>query len=274
MVGRARALALIFLVSCFYSRVEAVELRPWFGNYLEFEFRSHLLYQNYKALARGADSIAHSSDDLFLDMSLGFVPDPQLSVEAEIECANTTHNHGVDHFSFTGRYMLLNDIAGDAISLVAGLTLQQAFIGSLRDMSSFHHGRSEAEFHLAVGKELCSNRFLWDSRLWAIGAFGFAEQGKPWLRANLGYDYRLAIYHELSVFAKTLWGMGNKKLNPYDFDGYGSLHHQSVDLGLRYTYLIEFFGSASIEYMHRVYARNFPAEAHLLMISVLYTFSL
>lgn len=58
------------------------------------------------------------------------------------------------------------------------------------------------------------------------------------------------------------------------FKGYGSIQHNSVNLGFRYTHLLEYFGSLSFEYKGRVYARNFPVYANIFLVELRYDFGL
>jgi hypothetical protein len=90
----------------------------------------------------------------------------------------------------------------------------------------------------------------------------------------LSYEKRVLEKHELKVFMDTLWGLGHKNLDLSHFHGYGQIQHQSIDLGLRYSYLLEYFGSASLEYSYRVHSRNFPLHAHRVMAQLFFTFGL
>lgn len=251
----------------------ATERQPWIGNYMEFEWRNSLRYQRYSFITSDSQFEHYSSQDFFLNMSLSNALDAQFSLEGEFVLAKTRHQRGVDHLRFTGRYVWLDDVAGDDISLTTGLSFTYAFLRALRDISSFHHGRGEGELFISFGKEMALEE-QWERRWWAVFGLGIAERGSPWLRGDLTYETRICMNHEWRAFVHTLWGLGHKKLHSDDFHGYGSIQHQSVDLGLRYTYLIDFFGSASAEYSYRVYARNFPAQTHQFLLSILYTFGL
>lgn len=263
--------ALLFALG---SQGFAAEVQPWLGNLYEFEWRNSLKYQQYSNVASPFQLVHYSSSDLFLTSSLSNTLAPEFSLEGEVTAANTRRQSGgIDHFSFTGRYLWLDDIAGDPISLVTGASFSQAFVPALEDVSSFHHGRSEAEFFLSVGKEIpCGD--VWMSRSWGMLGFGVAERGSPWVRTILAYEQRFCQRHELRGKVETLWGMGHGRLRPHHFHGYGSIQHQSVDFAVRYAYLIDFFGSVDLEYSYRVYARNFPDQTQCLKLSLLMTFGL
>ncbi len=261
------------LVTCTFNLLEATQYQPWLGNTLEFEWRTSLLYQNYSSLSSGGHYIKHPANNLFLDASLSNAFD-NFGGELEVVAASTRRQAGnIDHFKATGRVLWDDDIAGDPFTLTIGLSLSQAFWPAVRDVSSFHHGRGEAELFISVGQET-ADEIVWDSRWWAMTAFGAGDRGSPWVRIQFAYEKRYCVLHEFKIFLNTLCGLGHKRLKPHDFHGYGSIRHRSVDLGVRYTYVMEYFGSASLEYAYRVYGLNFPVNTHQVLAQILYTFGL
>ncbi|MBA3722161.1 MAG: hypothetical protein H0W88_07160 [Parachlamydiaceae bacterium] len=267
---------LTFCFTTFFSflfvEANGVESKPWVSNYLEFEWRNSLLYQTYQSVESSSKLVDHSSDDLFFTTNLSNAVDPDFSVEVELTAAKTRKQKGnVDNFRLAGRYVWLDDVAGDPITLTTGLCLTQAFLNSLNDISSFHHGRSEAEFFISVGKEtaLCD---MWQRRWWVVCGCGLAERGSAWIRGDVNYEYRLLKNHELRLFLNSLWGFGHKQLHFHHFHGYGSINHQSVDLGFGYTYVIDFVGSINAAYSYRVFEHNFPAQAQCVLLNFLYPF--
>lgn len=264
----------IFSFMSIYSG-HATEYQPWLGNYYEFELRSNLKYQGSGWLSSGSHLKKYTANNIFLNLSLcNAIPDPSCGVEFEVTEVRTRIQHGeIDNFKLTGRYLWQDDIAGDPFGLITGVSYIQAFKKSLKDPNSFHHGLYNAEFFLSVGKEN-PDEWLWGSRWWGVFVLGIAEQGSPWCRCNLDFDKRWFEKHEMSLFVHSLWGCGNKRIHLQDFHGYGPIKHQSIDLGMRYTYVLEYYGSASVEYSYRVYARNFPVYVHSVLAQILYTFGL
>lgn len=264
----------IFLFLFSFSEAIATEYQPWLGNFYEFELRSSAKYQGYAWLS--ADHLKkYSSNDVFLNLSLiNARPDPAMSGELELTQAKTRRQQGnIDQIKITGRYAWQDDIAGDPLSITFGFSYAQAFRWSLRDVSSFHHGYNNFELFVSIGKETPFESF-WKSRWWSILSLGVAERGSPWLRFHLYYEKLFAEKHALQTFLNSLWGLGHQKLHPKHFQGYGLVQHQSIDLGLRYTFLLQYYGSASLEYSYRIYARNFPCYTHQLLAQILYTFGL
>jgi hypothetical protein len=103
---------------------------------------------------------------------------------------------------------------------------------------------------------------------------GSAVKGSPWIDWKMAYAQKIHHNHEVEFFLQTLWGLGSKNIHPYHFQGYQSIHHQSVDLGMKYSYLIEFMGMASIEYTKRLYTKNFPYQTDRIQFSFDYPFGL
>lgn len=253
----------------------ATDLTPWLTKDLEFQSQLSGLFQFYPKIAAKHGSIHRSGNDQFYTFSLALSAF-DWSGEIESTLAHTRRqDYLCDNVRLTGRYRWLDDIPGDApFSLVTGLTLTQAFKHSLRDISSFHHGQFEAEAHIAIGKECSCERF-WSSRWWGVFALGHGNHGDPWLRTESAWEKNWWDTHQLRVFANSLWGLGNKRISTVNhFRGYGPIAHQSIDIGLRYTYLFEFSGIISFEYAYRPYASNFPENTSLLFARFLYPFGL
>lgn len=262
---------LLFLV----SKGEAVETQPWLGNVYEFEFRSDIRYQQYGRLSTGNGLKKQRANDVFINFSLSnALPDPPIGLELEITEAFTRKQSGdIDHLKLTGRYVWLDDVAGDSVSIITGVGYTQAFKKSLMDISSFHHGLYNTEFFISLGKET-SDSLLWSSRWWGTAIYAIAEQGSPWLSLRFDFQKRWVERHELALFFDGKMGLGGKHLHTHHFNGYGSVQHRSIDIGLMYRYVLDYFGYASIKYIYRPYASNFPVSTQQVVAEVLYTFGL
>lgn len=272
--GFTGSLIVIFHSLLFLPWSWAVNYQPWLGNVYEFEWQNDLIYQNFSKVASNSQLKKYSSNDFFLSSRLSNSKD-NYSLEGGFTLARTRKQMwDVDHLILTGKYVWWDDVAGDPLTLTTGLTLSECFVPALRDLSSFHHGRGEAELFISLGAETEQNGTLWLAKRWGVASIGISERGSPWLRGQLVYEFRLCTYHELGFQLLTLWGLGRERLRPHDFHGYGSIRHQSADVGVKYTYLIPFIGKFSLEYYYRPYARNFPAQAHQAVLSFLCTFGL
>jgi len=262
-----KLILLIFPLIC-----AGTDLKPWFGNDYEAEFRATILYQNYSSLATPDKNYKRNDNDTFSTLSAAY-PFKRYSGEFEATAAHTKHQSCCwDNYRFTGRYKWFDDIR-DQFSLVTSITIQEPMTRALNDVSSFHHGHLEGEFCLSYGKKYgypCSSDYIY--RWWNVLGVGSADQGSLWYRAEGTWECNIWDIHRFRVFGHILWGAGGNDLNPYDFHGYGSIRHRSADVGVRYEYRIPGWGSLNFQYAHRVYASNFPQQTNLLMFQYYYPF--
>lgn len=243
----------------------ATDLKPWFQKDCEVEIRATALYQNFNSIATPHHSRRYQGQDAFMTLSAEY-PFKRYCGEFEAMAAYTRHQKGRwDSFRFTGRYQWLNEIDQDPFSLVTGLTVIQPLSRALHDISSFHHGHIELEVHLSFGKQyhLHCNDYLY--RWWCILSYGTANVGSDWFRSDLACEYKYAEAHHFRGFMTTLTGWGHQDLCIHTFKGYGPIKHRSVNVGVRYSYEMDCWGTLSLEYARRVYAYNFPEDANFIL---------
>ncbi|MCE2983652.1 MAG: hypothetical protein LW832_08820 [Parachlamydia sp.] len=245
----------------------ATDYEPWIGPYGEVHWRNCLAFQHFTS--------PYYATNRFLNSSLSLTVKPDFSLEGEIVAANTRlQSGGIDHVRITGRYVWEDDVAGDPFTVTFGGGLIQTFDKASKDPSSFHHGHSEAEIFVTAGKEITQGE-IWVQRFWGVFSLGCApNRGSPWIRADFHTDKRLCGPHVITLYMKSLWGLGHQHLNPSHFTSYGPIQHQSIDLGIGYHYHIPFFGEATLDYKTRIHARNYPSNFNEIKISLLYTFGL
>lgn len=260
-------LALFFALP---GAIQATDLKPWYPRDFEIQAGATELLQYYQKIKSSEDMNHNHTLDSFTTLSAEAAAF-QYAAEVEMTLAHTKRqSFGCDNIRITGRYQLFNDACGDSLSSVVGLTAIQTFTNSLRDPSSFHHGIIEAEVFLSFGKET-SCLDLWLSRIWGLVGFGCGDHGKPWVHGHLEWEKNWLNTHYLRLIAETLWGLGSKNFHR-PFRGYGNIQHQSVDLGLGYSFQFDNEIKLSFDYSYRVYARNFPANANRLKLEFLYPF--
>lgn len=234
--------------------LEATDLSPWTG--YDLELHPRVVNQLQK----------HPShwDNLF---GVGIEGSYDVwQADIEVNMASTQKLlFGFDDLRLMGRYRWFDDVIGDPVTLTTGVTLIKPTHHSLRDPDLFHHGTFEGEAHAAVGKEWSYQQY-WTARLWGVGAFGMANRGYPWLRGNLGWERNWCDAQAIRLYVNTLWGLGHKTFHKHDFHGYGPIHHQSVDLGLDYSFQTIYNSTLTIGYAYRLYAKNFPKYVNTLSI--------
>lgn len=261
----------LFLCLFFTSLLQGIELKPWYSRALNVQGILDYRFQTYPSVATSHKNGHYSSDDQFVDGSFIFVYEPY-SIQIETLLANTKkRSFDWDNISLTLRYLCLDDNIGDPFSLTTGLTLGRAWREAVNDISSFHHGRNEAFFHVALGKQKIQGAsFL--SRWWTVLGIGTADRWTAWLVANAAYEWNYFEPHRFGIYVNSLWGCGTHALKVEDFGGYGPLDHRSVDIGIRYTYELDYYGSLNISYARRVYASNFPENTNQVVASYIYPF--
>jgi len=270
---------ILTLIACMPTLIFATELAPWFSTNLEIQSRLDAELYTYHSV-NGRGPYLHRNDCAkfyhgSLLLPFEYMIGEGFCAELEATVADTRYQDWrLDNMRLTARYKWLNDITGDPVSLVTGLTLTQAFTSSLRDISSFHHGRAEMEAHVSIGREVTSGA-SWKSRWWTLLAVGLADQGTEWIRTHSEWEKNWCDRHAAAIFLDTLWGMGSRSLHTLNhFHGYGLIRHQSVDLGLNYHYLTASGGTFEASYAYRVFARNFPQDSQLIKLSLIYPFGI
>ncbi|CDZ81183.1 hypothetical protein BN1013_01714 [Candidatus Rubidus massiliensis] len=247
--------------------------RPWNTRYAEFYPQIPYRLQTFKKIESNHQNYRYNSHDSFVSPSIALSVEP-FSLEFETELAKTRkRNFGLDHVSLTGRYQLTNDIIGDFLSIIGGIKWIRAISKAVKDPASFHHGKTEFEFFLTFGKELTKYND-WNNRWWVFTALGVADRGYPWLRGNLGWQFKHCQDHVFELYVKTLWGFGPKNFHLPHFKGYGHINHQSIDIGAAFEKRFDNEGTLRLEYRQRVFAKNFPKDTHQWIISYLYPFGL
>ncbi len=254
--------------------LNATDFKPWYPRNLELQPQATYSYQSYQTVDTVHGFAHRPAYNDFLDLSLSGAYS-QYAIELETLLAATRHrSFGFADLRFTGRYQWLDDVIGDPCTLTTGLTLTQVFSQSRHDNSFFYHGGIEVEAHVAAGRELSCREF-WQSRYWGVLGFGVADEGSPWVRANLSWEHNWWDTMSATVFLESLWGFGGEGLHlNKHFHGYGPIHHQSIDLGFRYSYTLECGGVATCGYARRFYALNCPRCVSEWCVSFLYPFGL
>ena len=265
---------LLFLAGC--SSLLGLELKPWFTPSFELQSRTTLQTQLYQSIDTRCGTVKRPAGNFFLDLELYTTLWPNWSVELEARTAATRHRtFGWDSLSFTGRYLWMDDVVGDPVSLTTGVTVYKVFRPARRDLSVFHHGGIECELHTAVGKEVSCGEF-WESRGWGVVGIGVGDLGAPWIRADANWEHNWCERHQLRLSLHSIWGLGQRSLRKRldHFHGYGSIQHYSIDAGLRYSWLLNHGIMLSAEYAFRIYAHNCPINVNFILFMLDYPLSL
>ena len=236
----------------------ATERAPWYGRAAELELRTTYGYGWYDRVDTGAGTVPRLSDDNYFNVSLAAALE-RWAGEVELLSAGTSfRDFAVSHGRGTVRYQLTNDCIGDPLSVTAGLSLTFPEASARRDISLGYHGDVEVDGHLAFGRELVCNP-CWLVRQWTVIGLGYAGRGAPWSSLECNLDAEWCAHHRLRAFVAGLVGWGDEDLVlPPLFRRYATVNHRSIDWGVAYEYVVDYWGTLNIDYCQRVYAPNYP----------------
>lgn len=255
--------------------LNALDMEPWFCNLWEFNFTPSYTYSRYRDVQNGHPQLKSTSNDHLLIFDLSVSPLPQWEFSADIEFADTPRQSmGLRSYALQGKYLWLNDVVGDPVSLTTGLNVREVSGHSLKDVSCPYHFHTNIELNASIGREW-SRGFNWHLRLWGFGALGMANRGYPWTRAFTTLEGQWKGAHRLGLFSEWYAGLGgHATVNTDHFNGYAQIRHRNCDVGLTYTYIFEVWGRISVAYTRRVFARSFPENVNFFTLRYTLPFSM
>lgn len=261
-------IAILLPLSCF-----SLATKPWLSDLFEADLVSGYTYRHYANVQGAIKPIV--SNDQILSLGLGATLSTYFDAELELEVANTTHQSwGMRSGAIQMRYLWLDDVIGDPISFLTGFSLRDVSKRNLRDVSCPYAARINSELFSAVGKEF-SDGVNWTTRIYAWLAVGIANQGSCWMRQEICYEKNWRNHHHIKLFLQGDFGFGDLRQVVVDhFNGWAKYHHQSIDLGIYYRYQLDYYGTFSISYAYRVFARTFPERVHCLTLLYCFPFCL
>ena len=264
----------VFFTLLLSSRLYAVEESPWIGNLYEFNIQSKETYSRYRWIDSAFKQPSYAYNNYVTDVGISFVPAENLDLGLELEMARTPFQlYGFRSSALGARYVLLDDIAGDPLSLTLGLNLRAVSSRSVRDVSSPYASYMNYEITTALGKEF-SEKGFWISRFYALGSIGIANHGSVWNRAYAAFEKCFFQTQVIKVFTVGYFGYGPKKIvDSNNFYGWGEVCHRSIDCGIQYRYGLSVWGEIGLSYAYRVLARSYPQNTQTAEISYTLPFS-
>lgn len=253
----------------------SLEQQPWFGDVYEFHLLESYAYGRFTKVA-GSRPPYHGlfQTNLFYT-GLDFSPSPEWAIDADFQLAETTkQSFDFRTAALQVRYLWLDDIIGDRVSLTTGFSSRLTPTYALHDVSCPSHANFDAEVSGALGKEWEATDY-WLFRLSAFGAIGHGNRGSPWVRATLAIETNIEDQHTFAIYANGINSYGgHTHLNVNHFKGYAKMRNKSIDFGLRYGYRLGVWGTLRFEYTRRLLAKSCPAQVNTWVIGYLLPFSL
>ncbi|GAB5410936.1 MAG: hypothetical protein ChlgKO_00500 [Chlamydiales bacterium] len=246
---------------------------PWFGETWLFYLTPSYTYQYYPDVDNGTQK--YSSNDHIGAANLEFSFLPRWDVQFEgIFAATNKLSWGTRAVGTSLRYLFLNDVEGDPVSLTMNGAFFYVPTRAQTDPSTPFHSTANLEIGAAVGKEI-DKIYNWRYRFWGYLGAGIANRGAPWARGILALDARFWEHNLLRIFSEGYVGFGGvNEVNIDRLRGYANIDHQSIDVGLRYAYEFKIWGEFSLEYFYRAFAHSFPERMQSITVAYTLPFSL
>jgi len=248
---------------------------PWFHTIAEFDLCSSYCYRYYSSVDRCVNRIHHHSHDQLIDLNVGlrFLPNWEAQLEVDFLHTSSYSTWNMHRIGGQVRYLVLDDVAGDVISLTLGGRLFYVPNDVLHDVSSPYHASGNIELGIAVGKEV-EKIDQWLYRFYGFLGVGQGSRGYPWMRSLLSAEMHYPSHHKFCLFSEGYMGCGGKDYVDVEyFKGYAKIKHRSVDLGCSYVYSFDIWGSLGVQYSYRIYARAFPKRLHAFKVEYRLPFS-
>ncbi len=253
----------------------SLEVQPWFGDCLEFHFLGSYNYSFFNKVQKGTPQLTRTFQSNVGYLGLDFSPTPEWSIDGDIQVADTTkEDFNFRAIALQARYLWLDDIIGDRVSLATGASARFTNSASLRDVSCPYHANFDFEVNFSLGKEFdVSDSWAW--RAWGFGCVGHANKGSPWVRGIVALETNYEDQHKLAFLAEGSNGYGRHSTVLIDhFNGYAKIRQKSIDLGIRYGYRVGVWGTLRFSYLRRVLAKSCPEQVNSFIFSYLLPFSL
>jgi hypothetical protein len=262
--------ALLLLPSLLFG----LDREPWFTNMWEFNFRPKYTYSYYPSVQGAIQKHQTTSHDNFLTFDLGVCPLDSLSVDVDLEFADTPiQKMGYRSSAVQARYQWLDDIVGDFATITTGAIFRGVSRHGLKDPSCPYHSDVNGALNFSIGKEWDKDQY-WTVRMFGYGAGGIANHGSCFAHYLVSIQTNTHNHHRFGLFNEGYFGFGHKEsLNIDRFHGYASIHHQSLDVGIRYSYVFPIWGHFTLMYTRRVYAKLFPQDVNFFTMSYTLPFS-
>ena len=266
----------IFFFLLFPTVLFSFALEPWYASFPECEFRVSGAYRFTPSLDQKREKKkSRPFHDSLIHLNGGMQFWPNWEIQMQTDCLKTKKsNWEVERFGIQIRSLLLNDIAGDLMSVSLGLQGYYVPMNALQKVISPYHSQGNLEAGLSVGKEM-GPFDAWSVRWFYFLGIGIGNRGAPWLRPLISFDINIFQKGQCGLFSEGYFGLGRSHRLCVDaFNGYGNIAHRSIDCGVHYTYQFEVWGAIRFAYVQRVYAVLFPHRVRMVQLEYRFPFSM
>lgn len=255
------------------SLLLSLEMQPWFGNTYEFSFLSKYAYSRFSKVNSAVPPLANTSNDHLLHFNLEYPATASIDLDTDLEFIDTPRqSFSYRSYALQTRFLFSDDLVGDAVSFNLGANVRLTSKRSLHDISTPYHGDVGLEGSFALGKEFDQNS--WRFRTWGFGAVGISNRGAPWIRGCFSLEGNINETNKWAFYIHGLHGYGRKTVVFINhFNGYGSIREKNIDLEFKIGHRFDAWGTLSLEYRRRVYAKRCPENVNTFAIMYLLPFS-
>lgn len=234
--------------------------QPWLPELFQPELDLGYTFEEYPSSTNIPQNVLHGGW-----VSLGISPwfNWYGQIDGAAKWAKDIDEFFFDYIRFTAKYNVLDEWAGDCVTLTFGGSIAVPSGTSRRELGTPHLGQVDLELFGSVG--YCG--------FWAAGAVVGSRWGPPTLKGIFGVEKFVYKCHRLAVGLAGRVGLDDNPLTP-NFQGYAPIKTRAGEVWAKYRYCIPIWGQLVAEYNYRFYAKNFPKNAHNLLIGIHYPISL
>lgn len=257
-----------WLLSTFVvAKLSALEFSPWLPEPYQPYLDAHYVYSTFSKVNHAEPSLEKTSHDQLAALDFFVANSSNWEVGVDVEFAHTPRfDWGFRSSGAALRYQLLNDLTGDVIACTPSVAVRVVAPKALHDISTPYHAEFNGELAAAFGREWSAGEF-WTTRLSGLLGVGAANRGSPWMRFYGAWESNRENRLRTALYTEGYFGFGNREIVSLShFDGWASIHHQSVDVGGALRFFVTTSAVVSVEYIRRVYARSFPEQVNFYLL--------
>ncbi len=247
---------------------------PWIPPPFEFHSDVRYSYSYFPSVANAINPTNYSSFVNDLAFEINGSATPELFFELELEFDNSS-KVSFDLLSVAPvvKYQIMNDLIGDPIAIIVGTYFRYVPENRLVDVATEYSGSYNFDFLVSIGKELEYSETILASTF-AMFDVGIATVGMPWILADIVGKVLLYKHHELNMGVDGFFGFGlQDEVNIDNFNGYGNINHNSMDIKMGYGYKFSVWGELSFLYKRRVVAISAPSDTNFFGLQYDLSFS-
>ena len=253
----------------------AFDFKPWNEAPWHISLDGSYEYAYFPNVSRRVYPINYSSHENDLGFLLDVPFSPSSDIQAEItfnEARSLDFNFDTAGFLF--KHQFYNDIAGDPISLATYASLVFSPHERISNVVTTLHNMWNFTIGAVIGKE--KTRYDdWANRWWLGADFGMANQGYPWFHVMGNLELKFREKWIAGVGLLGYFGLaGTRVVDIADFNGWGNIGHQSLDLEVKLQRLFGPWGKLSVSYLARAFAYAYPKGRQGVLIYYHYPFDL